>query len=392
MPTTTVPSTVETMLRLAIVPGMGPARTTALLARFGTVERALGASAAQIAELPGFGPEFARRVAAAGTAEGWDRARAAMDVLDRVGARVVTQADAAYPQAFRTLADPPFVLYALGDVHLMGEPAIGVVGTRMPTDYGRQVAGRLAFELARAGYGIASGMAKGIDAVAQTAALDAGGATVGVLGHGIDRIYPPENARLFRRVRERGLLISEMSPGEEPLAGNFPRRNRLIAALSAGVLVVEMGEKSGARHTVEFALELGREVFAVPGPIGSAASIGTNQLLKEGARLVTSSRDILEELHGVGVIPPTRAPTAPPVPAAPVEAEGAESRGARRTAPADLAPDEARVFGVLADDPRHVDDLAAAAGMTVNVALAALLGLELRDLAESLPGKQFRRR
>ena len=145
------------------------------------------------------------------------------------------------------------------------------------------MASRLAYELARAGYGIASGMAKGIDAVAQTAALDAGGATVGVLGHGIDRIYPPENERLFPRVRERGLLISEMSPGEEPLAGNFPRRNRLIAALSAGVLVVEMGEKSGARHTVEYALELGKEVFAVPGPIGSADERG-DQPAAEGRR------------------------------------------------------------------------------------------------------------
>jgi DNA processing protein len=382
MPTTTEPSTLETMLRLAIVPGMGPARTTALLARFGTVERALGASAAQIAEVPGFGREFARRVAAAGTAEGWRRARAALDTLDRVGARVVTQADAVYPQSFRTLADPPFVLYALGDVHLMSEPAIGIVGTRAPTDYGRQVASRMAYELARAGYGIASGMARGIDAVAQTAALDAGGATVGVLGHGIDRMYPPDNERLFRRVREWGLLISEMAPGEEPLAGNFPRRNRLIAALSAGVLVVEMGEKSGARHTVEFALELGKEVFAIPGPIGSPMSAGTNQLLKEGARLVTSAQDILEELHGVGV-----APQALPAPAA------AEARApAPRTPPVDLGPDEARVFGVLADEPRHVDDLAAAAGMTARVALAALLGLELRELAESLPGKQFRLR
>jgi DNA processing protein len=389
---TTEQSTLETLLRLAIVPGMGPARITALLARFGSVERVLGLTAAKIAEVPGFGPEFARRVAAAGTAEGLQRARAALDALERIGARVVTQEDAAYPQAFRALPDPPIVLYTMGDVLLMSEPAIGIVGTREPTDYGRQVAARLAYELARAGYGIASGMAKGIDAVAQTAALDAGGATVGVLGHGIDRIYPPENARLFRRVRERGLLISEMSPGEEPLAGNFPRRNRLIAALSAGVLVVEMGEKSGARHTVEFALELGKEVFAVPGPIGSAASIGTNQLLKEGARLVTSSQDILEELHGVGVVPALRAATASTSPAAPVEAVGEAPPRAQRSAPADLAPDEARVFGVLSDDPRHVDDLAAAAGMTVNVALAALLGLELRDLAESLPGKQFRRR
>ncbi|HEX6373691.1 MAG TPA: DNA-processing protein DprA [Longimicrobium sp.] len=380
---TTEQSTLETLLRLAIVPGMGPARTTLLLARFGSVERVLGASAGQIAEVPGFGREFARRVAEAGTAQGLERARAALDALEQVGARVVTQEDAAYPQSFRTLPDPPFVVYAIGDAQLMSEPAIGIVGTRNPSDYGRRVASRLAYELARAGYGIASGMAKGIDAMAQTAALDAGGATVGVLGHGIDRIYPPENERLFRRVGERGLLISELPPGEEPLAGNFPRRNRLIAALSAGVLVVEMGEKSGARHTVDFALELGKEVFAVPGQIGSAESVGTNQLLKEGARLVTSAQDILEELHGVGVVPHAlnggAAAAEPPAPAP-------------RSAPADLAPDEARVFGILADEPRHVDDLAAAAGIATNATLAALLGLELRDLAESLPGKQFRLR
>lgn len=381
---TTEQSTLETLLRLAIVPGMGPARTTVLLSRFGSVDRVLGAGAARIAEVPGFGKEFARRVAAAGTAEGLQRARAALDALERVGARVVTQADAAYPQSFRALPDPPFVLYAMGDVQLMSEPAIGIVGTRTPTDYGRRVASKLAYDLARAGYGIASGMARGIDAAAQMAALDAGGATVGVLGHGIDRIYPPENERLFHRVRERGLLISEMAPGEEPMAGNFPRRNRLIAALSAGVLVVEMGEKSGARHTVEYALELGKEVFAVPGQIGSEMSAGTNQLLKEGARLVTSAQDILEELHGVGVMPHAldrrAVAAAEPGPPAP------------RSAPADLAPDEARVFGLLADEPRHVDDLAASAGLATNATLAALLGLELRDLAESLPGKQFRLR
>lgn len=385
---TTEQSTLETLLRLAIVPGMGPARTTALLARFGSVERVLGLPAAQIAEVPGFGREFARRVAAAGTAEGLGRARAALDALERIGARVVTQEDAEYPQAFRALPDPPFVLYALGDALLMSEPAIGIVGTRNPTDYGRGVAARLAYELARAGYGIASGMAKGIDAVAQTAALDAGGATVGVLGHGIDRMYPPGNERLFHRVRERGLLISEMAPGEEPLAGNFPRRNRLIAALSAGVLVVEMGEKSGARHTVEYALELGKEVFAVPGQIGSEASVGTNQLLKEGARLVTSAQDILEELHGVGVVPHALAGRV----STEASASAAVMEIAPRQVPADLAPDEARVFGCLAVDPRHVDDLATAAGMATNATLAALLGLELRDLAESLPGKQFRLR
>jgi DNA processing protein len=213
-------------------------------------------------------------------------------------------------------------------------------------------------------------MAKGIDAAAHAAALDVGGGTVGVLGQGIDRVYPPENSRLFGRMREGGLLLTELAPGEDPNAGNFPRRNRLIAALSEGVLVVEMGERSGARHTVEYALELGREVFAVPGPIGSAASAGTNQLLKDGARLVTSARDILEELRGVGQVPPP--PAAPP--------------------PPDLPPAEAAVFALLGGEPRHVDELATAAALPSGTLLTALLSLELRDLAEALPGKQFRRR
>jgi DNA processing protein len=371
----------ETLLRLAIVPGIGPGRLSALVAHFGSVERVLAATPRQVAELPGFGPEFARRVASAGTAEGRARARAAMETLRRAGAVVVTRDDGVYPPAFHTLPDPPVVLYALGDRHLMGEPGIGVVGTRAPTDYGRRAASDLSYHLARAGYTIVSGMAKGIDAVAQAAALDAGGATIGVLGHGIDRIYPEENRALFHRLRQRGLLLSELPPGEEPLAGNFPRRNRLIAALSAGVLVVEMGEKSGARHTVEYALELGKEVFAVPGPIGSPASAGTNQLLKEGARLVTSARDVLEELQGVGV-------SVRPVTGAP----GAAEAPLRRPPPPDLAPDEARVFAQLADEPRHVDELAAAAGVASSAALGALLGLELRELVEALPGKQFRLR
>lgn len=376
------PQALETLLRLAIVPGIGPGRLSALLARFGAVEHVLAATARQVADLPGFGPELARRVAAAGTAEGRDRARAALEMLRRAGARVLAEDDDVYPPAFRALPDPPLVLYALGDVHLLGDPGIGVVGTRAPTDYGRHTAAGLARELARAGYTIVSGMARGIDAVAQAAALDAGGATVGVLGHGIDRVYPSENRSLFSRVRERGLLISELPPGEEPLAGNFPRRNRLIAALSAGVLVVEMGEKSGAKHTVDYALELGKEVFAVPGPIGSPASAGTNQLLKDGARLVTSARDVLEELHGVG-LPPR-----------PVCGDGpsADLPPAKPVAPPDLAPDEARVFARLADEPRHVDGLAAAAGMSTSTALTALLGLELRELVEALPGKQFRLR
>jgi DNA processing protein len=227
-------------------------------------------------------------------------------------------------------------------------------------------------------------MAKGIDAAAHAAALEAGGATVGVLGHGIDRVYPPENALLFEKVRRSGLLLTELAPGEEPLAGNFPRRNRLIAALSLGILVVEMGEKSGAQHTVTYALEQGKDVFAVPGPIGTPTSAGTNQLLKDGARLVTSARDILEELQGVGAVRPLASDRS--ADAAPVFDDTPPPP------PADLAPEEAKVLAALAADPRHVDEIAAATELAPSNVLAALLGLELRDLAESLPGKQFRRR
>ena len=252
------PTALEPLLRLAVVPRVGAGRIGTLLARFGTPERVLAAPAAQVAALPGFGAEMARRVAEAGTPAGRERALYARQLMDRVGAVAITPADAEYPDAFRLLPDPPFLLFASGRLDLLGRPGVGIVGTRAPTPYGRQSAASLAAELVRAGYTIVSGMAKGIDAAAHAAALDAGGGTVGVLGQGIDRVYPPENQRLFGRMRERGLLLTELAPGEDPNAGNFPRRNRLIAALSEGVLVVEMGEKSGARHTVEYALELGR--------------------------------------------------------------------------------------------------------------------------------------
>lgn len=371
----------EPVLRLAIVDGIGPARLSALLTRFGSPERVLGASAEELSASPGFGRELVKRLRAAATDQGRERAREAMKTLDRVGAVAITPGDAAYPEAFRTLPDPPYLLFAIGNLDLLAAPGIGVVGTRLPTDYGQRIAIKLSGELARAGLSIVSGMARGIDSAAHAAALDAGGTTVGVLGHGIDRVYPPENARLFSRVAERGLLLTELAPGEEPNAGNFPRRNRLIAALSLGVLVVEMGEKSGAQHTVTYALEQGKDVFAVPGPIGSPQSAGTNQLLKDGARLVTSAADILEELRGVGH---AFHPAGGPASAANIDVAPPP--------PPNLVPDEARVYAALTAEPRHVDDLAEATGMAPSNVLAALLGLELRDLVESLPGKQYRRK
>jgi len=372
----------EPVLRLAMVEGIGPARLSALVARFGSPERVLAASADQLAAAPGFGRELVKRLRAAAADEGRRRAREAMETLERVGAVAFTPADPVYPDAFRTLPDPPYLLFAIGDLALLASAGLGVVGTRSPTEYGHRTAVSLAGAMARAGLTIVSGMARGIDSAAHAAALDAGGTTVGVLGHGIDRVYPPENGALFRRVGERGLLLTELAPGEQPNAGNFPRRNRLIAALSLGVLVVEMGEKSGAQHTVTYALEQGKDVFAVPGPIGSPQSAGTNQLLKDGARLVTSTADILEELRGVGH---TFAP-AGGGPASPANVD------VPPPPPPDLVPDEAAVYAALTAGERHVDELAEAAGMAPSKVLAALLGLELRGVAESLPGKLFRRK
>jgi DNA processing protein len=373
------------LLRLALVPGIGPGRLSLLLARFGSAERVLGATAAEIAAVPRMGPELAGRVAAASGPEGEERVRVALEAMQGCGAVVITPDDLAYPEAFRHLPDPPFLLFASGNLDLLGQPGIGVVGTRSPTDYGVRATRALAGELAQAGYMAISGMARGIDTAAHTASLETGAGTIGVLGNGIDVVYPPENRRLFARVREQGLLITELAPGEQPLSGNFPRRNRLIAALSQGVLVVEMGAKSGALHTVTYALEQGKDVFAVPGPIGSAASEGTNQLLKEGARLVTSAADVLEELRGVGSAGAPRARAD-----APLRLDLDASTPAPKPPPPDLAPEEAKVFAVLGLEPKHVDDLAAAVDLAPSNVLAALLGLELKGVVAALPGKHFR--
>lgn len=376
----------EPLLRLALVSGIGPARLALLVERFGDADRALGASRRELASLPGVGVGLAERVLRAGAAASRQSARAALLAMERVGAVALTPADAEYPASFHQVADPPYLLFACGDLNHLRRPGVAVVGTRAPSEYGATTAATLAADLCRAGYAIISGMAKGIDARAHAAALDVGGATVGVLGNGIDRVYPADNRALFARMREHGLLLSEFMPGEQPAAGNFPRRNRLIAALSAGVLVVEMGTRSGAQHTVSYALDQGREVFAVPGPIGASASTGTNQLLKEGARLVTSAADVVEELRGVGA-----AAQPPAAPLALADEAPVPPPTARPAPPPDLAPEQRRVWDELRDEPRHVDDIAAAAGLPAREVLGALLGLELAGVARALPGQQYQR-
>lgn len=373
--TPVVPAGSEAMVRLALVHGLGPARVELLLRRFGSAEAVLGSPARELTATPGIGQALAARVAEAGGSEGQRRMRAALDRLAAVEARVLVRGTATYPAALEQLADPPVLLFAVGDPRCLEAPGIAVVGTRAPTAYGRRAARRLSGELALAGFSVVSGMARGIDAEAHAAALEVGAPSIGVLGHGVDGAYPRENAALYGDMRRRGLLLSEYPPGELPKAGNFPRRNRVIAALAEGVLVVQMALKSGAQHTVTAALELGREVFAVPGPIDVHVCAGTNQLLKEGARLVTSSADVLEELSGIGAVPLS-------LPGAAVKtAAGYEV----------VNPLEAALLNALESEPQHVDALVTALALPPHQLLAALLGLELSGRVEALPGQHYRR-
>ncbi len=363
------------LLQLALLPGVGPTRLALLMDRFGSPERILSAPPDELMAIPQLGARSAERIGDACRAPAIARAERAIEILGRTGAVVLTPDDPLFPNSFRRLSDRPYLLFAWGDLSLMDGPALGVVGTRNPSDYGRRTARGLTSSLARAGLTIVSGMAKGIDAVAHTAALDANASTVGVLGHGIDQVYPAENRELFARVRDHGLLITEHPPGEEPRGGNFPRRNRLIAALSLGVLIVEMGLKSGAQHTITYALEQGKEVFAVPGPIGASTSEGTNQIIKEGAAVVTSVEDVLDELERVSGLTFGR----------PDESDDDGEP------PVELTEEESKILMRIGDEALHVDEIAERCGSSTHSLLGTLLALEINGSVEALPGKRFLR-
>ncbi|TDA67224.1 MAG: DNA-protecting protein DprA [Clostridia bacterium] len=286
------------------------------------------------------------------------------------GFHMYTLADAGYPLSLKRINAPPPVLYARGDLTAcQGISGIGIVGTRKATAYGRQMAKTLAFDLARAGMVVVSGLARGIDSAAHRGALAAGGKTAAVLGSGLDVIYPPENKDLAAEIAAGGVLLSEFPPGTPPLSQNFPRRNRIISGLALGIVVVEAGEKSGALITADLALEQGREVFAVPGPATSPVSVGPNRLIKQGARLVESAADILEEL----ALPRLW------------EAEVEPAAGAEIA----LEPAEREVLSALAGGPVQLEVLAAEAGRPVSELLPLLTLLEVRGLVRRLPGGFF---
>ncbi|MEI6509588.1 MAG: DNA-processing protein DprA [bacterium] len=280
------------------------------------------------------------------------------------GVRLLWRGEAGYPLCLEHLSDPPPWLYLWGEGTLEGA-ALAVVGTRQPSLYGRQVAARLVAELARTGLTIVSGLARGLDAEAHRATLENGGRTWAILGSGFQRIYPPENVGLAHRLRSAGLLISEYPPPIEPAPWHFPARNRLIAALSLGVLVVEAGERSGTLLTADFALELGREVFAVPGPITSPQSVGCHRLLKQGAKLVEKAEDVLEELRL------ELFPLAP------------------QTARPDLTAEEEELQQLLAAAPLSLEEIVARCPWPASKTMALLSMLEVKGVVRALPGRNY---
>ena len=363
-------------LVLYAIPGLGPAAYCALLEHFETPENILSQSPKVLCNVPGIGPSTARSIS---TNRDWAWARDQVARAKDLNIQICTLTDPIYPEILSQIYAPPPLLFAKGDISHCHMPTISIVGSRSFTAYGRETAHRLGSDLARAGVTVVSGMAVGIDTHAHRGALEHG-ATAAVLGSGLDCPYPPENRTLFEQICERGVVFSEFPLGTSPEAHNFPRRNRIISGLSLGTVVVEAGKQSGALITAQFALDQNRDVFAVPGPIYSGKSRGTNSLLSQGAILVQTTEDILNEIeHQSARLPAT------------------ESNQHQPPEQPTLSDREQRVWDALADlsddaTPVHIDALAKAAGFSSGETLNILLSLEIQGNVEQLPGMHFKRK
>lgn len=371
---------VRALLILDQLSGVGPRRIRALVDAFGSAERALAQPERLFGGIAGAGAARARSAP-----EHADRVETGLSEVARLGMETLSWSDDAYPKALLRLADPPPVLFLRGRTELLDRAGVAVVGARRCTARGKDLARRLGRALGRAGVDVVSGMALGVDAAAHYGALDGEGGTVAVVGRGADAPYPPSHAELFRRLLECGLVVSEFLPGTPPLAHHFPRRNRIMAALARTVVVVEAGARSGALITVEHALDLGRDVWAVPGPIDTPACSGSNQLLAEGALpLVSLDRFVMD------IARPEDGATGETIAAGSAQWGDERPISFAGTDVRPLADAERRILRTLDQGPLHVDQLAARAGLDVPMALALLVQLELDGAVEQMPGFLFR--
>jgi len=310
--------------------------------------------------------------------EAFKRAEKELTGVQKIaGCSLLNWTEPEYPQSLLQIYDPPVMLYVRGDPQVLNLPSLGIVGTRRPTLYGTQMAQRLGRDLAARGLVILSGMARGIDAIGHQGAMDAHGRAIGVLGTGIDVCYPKENKKLYEKVLERGAIISEFPLRTHPAPENFPIRNRIVAGMPLGVVVVEGAQYSGSLITARLAMEFGREVFGVPGNVTQPVSFAPNQLIKQGAKLVTSAEDVIEEL-----------PT--PIRAALLQAEKPEAEQRNLLAAAALEGAEKKLYELLStEQPVHIDEIVERSGLNSSEVLATLFDLEMKGIIRQLPGKQF---
>ena len=367
---TPVPDTPRELLTLEQLPGVGLVTLRRLLEHFGSARAALSAPDRSFEAIAGPGSGRTRSAPELRAAVDGALARA-----DALGARVTTWSDPLYPPTLRSLADPPPVLFLRGPAELLlRSPIVTIVGARRSTARGRDVAERLGAALARAGVTVASGLALGVDGAAHAGALRAGGDTIAVLGTGPDVAYPGSHRRLFARIVRDGLIVSEFLPGTRAAPHHYPRRNRILAGIASTIVVVEAGRRSGSLITVDHALDLGLDVWAVPGPIDTAVCAGSNRLLVDGARPLVSIEGFVEAVGGRALGDPTVEVTPPRVPT--------------QRSPTDL---EARVYAALSTDAVAVDELSAVCASPVGEVLAVLTALELHGEVERLPGMRYRR-
>lgn len=353
-------------LLLSLVSGVGPKTRKSLLDHFGSPKAVLTAAPSELRSVQGVGPKLAGAIL---------RARQEIDVAAEIefcrrnGVSIVAEADPAYPRALREVHDPPGVLFVRGAIQPGDALAIAIVGSRHATHYGLEQAERLAGSLARAGLTIISGLARGIDAAAHRGALAAGGRTLAVLGSGVLNIYPPEHDKLAAEVIARGAVLGEAPVRSAPTSGAFPQRNRLISGMSLGVIVVEAALQSGALITARHAMEQGREVFAVPGRVDNRMSRGCHRLIRDGAKLVETAEDVLEELG--------------PLVAAATRADGTVVHH-----PAELLLNEPeqQVLAAIKGSPTSIDEVISTCGLPTPQVLATLSVLEMRRLVRRMSG------
>ncbi|MFH1691415.1 MAG: DNA-processing protein DprA [Candidatus Omnitrophota bacterium] len=365
----------QALVLLNMIDGIGSIRCKKLVAAFGAPENIFKAGLNDILATGVLTARMAQHVV-----EAPKRIDVEAEILlcQRSKIKIITILDEEYPRLLKEIYDPPFVLYVKGDLIACDENAVGIVGSRGASFYGLSCAKQFSMALARSGLTIVSGMARGIDTVSHRACLDENGRTIAVLGSGLKRVYPPENEQLFCDIACHGVVVSQFPLNTPPLACNFPVRNRIISGLSKGVLVVEASKKSGALITARYALEQNRQVFALPGKVSSLTSFGTNELIKQGARMVTDPKEILEDLHCHFVLSETR--------------DDCNSNGKTHQEKLEGLDEQSLcILRLIDDDLKHIDTICSQAQMNMGDCLSILTCLELKGIVKQHAGKMFSR-